>query len=1205
VRLLTSFIGLAALGISLIFSSQTLALNTHLYTGTSFGPDGTAGTQFLKAGALASDSSGNVYLAEIGGGKVEKFDSGGAPVDFSSTPGSNEIGGISFRGGANESQLAVTGAGGPIYATSLNSVLAFGADGAPLNFTAGPTAGTNELAGFSELLGVAIDANGAIYAGDYSGSYGSDPGISGGVAIYAPTGELLATFQSPQAGNLAVGPTGDVYVARYGGPVTRFVPSSFPVTGTTTYTEIGEVDPGPALAVSVNSATGDVFVDRGDRVFQYADDDSSIGSFPVGGSGSLIGSRGVTASGTGSGELVYGSDTEGQKRVLIFGPEVTLPDVTTGEATLVTNTSAKLAGIINPAGTEASYQFEYGPTTAYGQKAPVPPGAVGNDTIDHAVELDLTGLQPNTLYHYRLTGINAAGTNTGEDRTFRTSGPAGAETTGSPIRTATTALLEGRVNPQGKPTTFHFEYGSQGPCGVNSCQSTPDVEAGEGDEILLVAQRVTGLAPGSQYFYRLVADNGNSSGPSVGADLVVTTRASDAGLTHGSFNGPPASDRAWEQVNAADTGGHGINEIKGLSDDGTRVVYNVKGGTPGSSLGSLATPLIADRNASGWVTRGFTPPQQPGAGRELGWFRVAGSGDLSKLFARQETPGATALWALQADGPFTKLDKNDEASSSGYIFVASEDGSRVVAFPGATQENLYDVTAGTRELISKLPDGSTPSCGVTTELSAAAPAYHFPTVPQAVAHWVSSNGSLAFFPSEGNTCAGLSQLYVRDIDQEVTKRLSPPPVTGPSCSAAFIRATDDAAYFWSLSALTSEDIAPPACSTALSATGGDIYRYDLSTDTVACVTCGAADQAANVQVGQGSQNSALANIAVAEDESRVYFVTQTQLVSGAAVPGIYRLRTDDGDLRFVAPAEASVPNVGPIAAVREAFSLDGSTIVFGSENPALNPIGGLANGGTYQYYIYDDDTKSLACATCPQDGSAPTVPISVSESLGGGLLTAESPTAIGPNLTPLSADGSTFAFNTPTALVPQDQNTPSPSQNPAEGTDVYEWRDGKLLLVSDGVTNWTGAAVEVSSPKVAGVSRSGNDIFFTVAAQLTPDALESAPRLYDARIGGGFAFPTPPPPCPLEVCQGTPSPPPTQPTPGSAGFQGPGNPKPPKAKKCPKGKHKVKKNGKARCVKSKPKKNQRRAAGQFQSRLSGQGLVFTDSGRSDGEWGAK
>jgi hypothetical protein len=252
---------------------------------------------------------------------------------------------------------------------------------------------------------------------------------------------------------------------------------------------------------------------------------------------------------------------------------------------------------------------------------------------------------------------------------------------------------------------------------------------------------------------------------------------------------------------------------------------------------------------------------------------------------------------------------------------------------------------------------------------------------------------------------------------------------------------------------------------------------------------------------------------------------------------------------------------------QSALSADGSIVVFRSNDPGLNAIGGQQNGGAFQYYRYDDKDRSLVCVSCPVDGSTSG---GVEPSIGGlgGL---------GANVNPISADGEVFAFTTTTPLVRADQNTAGPGQPALAGSDVYEWRAGRLLLITDGLTNWAsyfaaGGFEGGEIPKVRGVTPSGNDIFFTAAAQLTQDALDGYSRLYDARIGGGFEFPSPPKPCPLEVCQGTPKGAPEEQAPGTATITGVGNLTRTAPRACPKGKRRAQRGGKARCVKPKQRK---------------------------------
>lgn len=94
------------------------------------------------------------------------------------------------------------------------------------------------------------------------------------------------------------------------------------------------------------------------------------------------------------------------------------PKVSTGAARQVGYGSATLAGSINPEGVSTSYYFQYGPTKAYGGQSAIASAGAGTKAV--AVALAIAGLQPLTIYHYRLVAVNGAGTTIGGDRTFQT-----------------------------------------------------------------------------------------------------------------------------------------------------------------------------------------------------------------------------------------------------------------------------------------------------------------------------------------------------------------------------------------------------------------------------------------------------------------------------------------------------------------------------------------------------------------------------------------------------------------------------------------------------------------------------------------------------------------------------------------------------------------------------------------------------------------
>lgn len=833
----------------------------------------------------------------------------------------------------------------------------------------------------------------------------------------------------------------------------------------------------------------------------------------------------------------------GNHRVFALDEAGGTPTATLDSLSDITATTVTLHGTVDPNGPpDLKFHFEYS-TDGTTWKS-VPDTVVGSQEAPQAVSATLNplpvGLQPNTSYHVRVVASKPFATPVvTSELTFTTlAEKPTVETTGSPVRTAATARLEGRVNPRGSASTYYFEYGDQGPCGENPCESSQPRPAGSGDEVELVSKLVGGLEPNTTYHYRVVAENAAPRSPSFGKDMTVTTRESDTPLTHGHLLGPPDSDRGYEQITLPDSGGNPTVGAQAISDDGERVIYQVFGGNPLSSTGNAFNQFYAERTPFGWQTKDIYPRRE-----ELvasGWIGLGGRSDLSDVVSLNFAGGIGDLAAFRMS-PNSSASKVYQVPGADYggLFGLSDDGSRVVmllkgpqdpAHPVAGGElYLYDVSSGVPKMISLLPDGTVPACDIHSSSSA----YDLPQnlLPRAL-HWISADGSRVFFPSHGDNCTSPSQLYMRDVGTGETKLLSGPPVSGPSCGAAYIRSTPGAVFFWTKSRLNPADtLASDGC--ADTSIDGDVYRYDIGDGSLQCVTCVTAGIDADVWTSLGSE--AANDIAVAPDGSRVYFKSAKVLVSGAApsgqegaATGVYRVDVADGSLAYLGRINGQVGT-----GEGNAINPDGSVLIFSSSTTGLNALGGQQNGGTAQYYRYDDNDRSLVCVSCPQDGSTPVGPVKA-----GNLVTDQYLT--GPNLSPLS-DGGTFAFATSTPLVGADQNTVGPGQEPRIGTDIYEWRDGRLLLVTDGLIDWPVSESVVQTPEVSGVSRSGKDIYFVAAARYTPDALDDYARLYDARIGGGFEFPASAKPCPLEVCQGTPEGAPEERLPGSADFSGPGN----------------------------------------------------------------
>jgi hypothetical protein len=91
--------------------------------------------------------------------------------------------------------------------------------------------------------------------------------------------------------------------------------------------------------------------------------------------------------------------------------------------------------------------------------------------------------------------------------------------------TQSTVTLNGKVDANGKPTTYFFQIGTTRIYGT----TTPATPAGESGAPVNVSVQVTGLAPATRYHYRLVAEN--ADGQTLGADRTFKTKIQPLGVT--------------------------------------------------------------------------------------------------------------------------------------------------------------------------------------------------------------------------------------------------------------------------------------------------------------------------------------------------------------------------------------------------------------------------------------------------------------------------------------------------------------------------------------------------------------------------------------------------------------------------------------------------------------------------------------------------
>ena len=205
---------------------------------------------------------------------------------------------------------------------------------------------------------------------------------------------------------------------------------------------------------------------------------------------------------------------------LTFTTTAAVPTAGTTAATSITTTGATLNGSINANNASTAVSFDYGTTTSYGTNVTATQSPVTGTTAT-AVNYVLTGLVPNTIYHFRVNGVNTAGTTNGLDMTFTTTAAVPtAGTTAATSITATGATLNGSINANNASTAVSFDYGTTTGYGTNVTVTQSPVT---GTTATAVSYVLTGLVPNTTYHFRV---NGvNTAGTTNGTDLTFTTTA--------------------------------------------------------------------------------------------------------------------------------------------------------------------------------------------------------------------------------------------------------------------------------------------------------------------------------------------------------------------------------------------------------------------------------------------------------------------------------------------------------------------------------------------------------------------------------------------------------------------------------------------------------------------------------------------------------
>lgn len=217
------------------------------------------------------------------------------------------------------------------------------------------------------------------------------------------------------------------------------------------------------------------------------------------------------------GVVGVGTATDTGGRYCAQTSSTTPPSVTTKAATNVASFSATLHGTVNPNGSTTMVYFQYGTTTNYQFKTAAQ-SKTGSTTLN--VNANISSLSASTTYHFRIVATNNGGTTFGGDMTFTTLSATGAPvvtTKAATNVTASSATLNGSVDPHGLATNVHFQYGK-----TTSYGSNIPAQSQTGNTYRNVSANITGLMPSTIYHFRVVATN--SAGTKDGVDKTFTTR---------------------------------------------------------------------------------------------------------------------------------------------------------------------------------------------------------------------------------------------------------------------------------------------------------------------------------------------------------------------------------------------------------------------------------------------------------------------------------------------------------------------------------------------------------------------------------------------------------------------------------------------------------------------------------------------------------
>lgn len=823
-------------------------------------------------------------------------------------------------------------------------------------------------------------------------------------------------------------------------------------------------------------------------------------------------------------------------------PPAVPPTITSQFASSVQSTEATVSGFVNSHfWTNTKVYVEYGTgSCAAGEctaTKPVPPGEIltakASGSLSKVPGIILEGLEPNSLYHYRLVAVSGGG--------GPVVGIGGTESSAGEESSFTTATPQSE--PQGGCPNADVKTGFSSPlpdCRAYEMVSPVDKDGGDIKTLVnafsfsnAVDQSAAG---GSAFTFSSYRAFGQADGAAM-TNQYLSTREEGVG---------------WKTSTITPT--QALNSSGGSG-------YQV--GVNWDNMFRAFSPDLC----SAWAFVATEPALDD----------AVADAELPVLYRRENCAAPGGYEALaqpeavepKSGGPEVEL---QGISADGSAIVVRSNNNLISDAGGGGKARAYYVGGDQTALVCILPDGSRYegdcAAGSTPAISGLVGEGEANRIGS-VTHAMSVDGSRIYWTAIADKFKGSGTVYLRQnpgAEQSASggcdeaERACTIKVSGTKSSAGALFRAASADGSTALYEFVEGNLA------------GNLYEFEADTGTSSLVA-----------------KKSLGYVAGSEDLSVFYFVSEEKLAdtTGATKgqPNLYSMQ--EGSPTFIATLsrlDAStdprhLSNVSPQAVFNIARATpDGRTLAFLSTNSltgydntdAASPLPcGVSEGSKEgicdaEVYLYRVGSESPVCVSCNPTGAQPEGRRDLR--VGG---TKQIPYTIAGNLTVrttqlytprnLSPDGRRLFFDSYSSLLPRDTNGKQ---------DVYEWEAAagaaecqamgaeRYVASSQGCLSLISSGESSADSEFLDADESGRNAFFVTNASLLPQD-PGLYDVYDARVEGGFPQPEVVAACEGEACQG-PFSPPTDPTPASSSFNGPGNFQPKSTAKKKHKKHKKK-----------------------------------------------